>query len=112
MAVMYLYKVYEGQERAIIYFRFCKESENPGENDEIYNYRGARYDSACESCYWMFAFELHANLSHVVRLALHLGNKQTLTFKGSSDIYALLGDLKHSTLMGWFLANRKFPIAR
>ena len=28
------------------------------------------------------------------------------------QIYSVSGNVKRSTLMGWFLANRKFPLAR
>ena len=40
--------------------------------------------SATEACYRLFAFELHANLPHVMRLALDLEGKQTVVFRESS----------------------------
>ena len=42
--------------------------------------------SATEACYRLFAFELHANLPHVMRLALHLEDQQPVVFAESSSI--------------------------
>ena len=74
------------------------------------NYLGARYISACEVCYRIFAYDLHANLPYVMRLALHLENQQFVVFRDDNDIEAVLSVDKHSTLTGWFLANQKFHL--
>ena len=71
-AVKYLYKyVYKGHDRAIVEFRSGENADSgaPKRKNEIANYLEARYISATESCYRIFAFELHANLPHVIRLA-------------------------------------------
>ena len=105
-AVKYLYKyVYKGHDRAIIEFQSSDHTDKPRKVDEVSNYLEARYISACEACYRIFCFDLHANLPHVMRLALHLGNQQSVVFRE-------LSVEKHSTLTGWFLANQKFPSAR
>ena len=44
-----------------------------------------------------------------MRLALHLENQQSVVFGDHSDIQDTLSNEKHSTLTGWFVANRKFP---
>ena len=78
-AVKYLYK-YKGHDRAIVEFRTEDNtiSSKPKEVDEILNCLEARYVSATEACHRLFAFELNANLPHVMRLALHLEGKQTV----------------------------------
>ena len=72
----------------------------------------ARYISACEVCYGIIAYDLHANLPHVMRLALHLENQQSVVFRDDDDTEAVLSVDKHSTLTGWFLANQEFQSAR
>ena len=76
------------------------------------NYLEARYISACEACYIIFSFELHANFSYVIRLALHLENQQSDVFRDHSNMQNILSVEKHSTLTGWFVANRTFSSAR
>ena len=68
--------------------------------------------SATEACYRLFAFELHANLPHVIRLALHLEDQQPLVFAENAAIEDVLSRQRHTTLTGWFVANRKFASAR
>ena len=58
------------------------------------------------------AYELHANFPHVMRLALHLENQQSVVFGDHSDISDILSVEKHSILTGWFVANLKFTSAR
>ena len=66
ISVVKLY-VYKGHDRAIVEFRIgdsTGSSTNKATMDvgEIVNYLEARYVSATESCYQLFAYELHANL--------------------------------------------------
>ena len=114
-AVKYLYKyVYKGHDRAIVEFRLSDGSEGSRtkEVDEVVNYLEARYVSATEACYRLFAYELHANLPHVMRLALHLENHQSVVFTEDSDLEDVLGRQRHTTLTGWFVANQKYHTAR
>ena len=112
-AVKYLYKyVYKGHDRAILEFQTGVDSDNPRERDEVSNYLEARYVSACGACYRIFSFELHANLPYVMRLALHLEHHQSVIFSDHANIEEVLSIEKHSTLTGWFVANRNFPSAR
>ena len=69
------------------------------------------YKALCDCCR-IFAYDLHANLPHVMRLALYLENQQSVVFRDDADIEGVLSVEKHSTLTGWFLANQKFPSAR
>ena len=114
-AVKYLNKyVYKGHDRAIIGFQTGEHSgtDHTIHVDEVSNYLEARYVSASEACYRIFAYELHANFPHVMRLALHLENQQSVVFGDHSDIPDILSVEKHPTLTGWFVANLKFRSAR
>ena len=44
-----------------------------------------------------FPFEFHANLPHVMRLALHLEGKRSVVFRDTSDPEVILNEQKHST---------------
>ena len=45
-----------------------------------------------------------------MRLALHLENQQSVVFRDDADIEGVLSVEKHSTLTGWFLANKSFHL--
>ena len=47
-----------------------------------------------------------------MRLALHLENQQSVVFSATADLEDILSKQKHTTLTGWFVANRLFPSAR
>ena len=68
--------------------------------------------SATEACYRIFAYELHANLPHVLRLALHLENQQPVYFPEQAELDDVLSRQRHTTLTGWFVANQAFHCAR
>ena len=90
-AVKYIYKyVYKGHDRAIIEFQSGDPTAKPRQVDEVSNYLEARYIYACEACYRIFSYDLHANLPHVMRLALHLENQQSVVFRDDADIEAVL----------------------
>ena len=104
--------MYEDHDRAIVEFHAGDISVNsrPKEVDEIANYLEARYVSASEACYRLFSFELHANLPHVMRLALDLEGRQSVVFRDTADLEAVFNG-QNSTLTGWFRVNEKFPSA-
>ena len=61
----------------------------------------------------IFAYELHANMPHVLRLALHTKDRQPVYFSEQDDLEDVLSrPLKNTTLTGWFLANQTFPSAK
>ena len=113
-AVKYIYKyVYNGHDRAIVEFSSGENaiSSGPKRRDKVANYVEGRYVSVTEACYRIFSFELHANFPHVMRLAFHLENEQSVVFSADADIGDVLSRQKHTTLTAWFVANQKFPIA-
>ena len=70
--------------------------------DEIVNYLEAGYVSATESCYRLFVYELHANLPHVMRLALNLEHHQPVVFTGDSDLQEVLRRQTDTSLQDGF----------
>ena len=116
-AVKYLYKyVYKGHDRAIIEFKAVGENVETAEAksvNEISQYLEGRYVSATEACYRIFAYELHANMPHVLRLALHTKDRQPVYFSEQDDLEDVLSrPVKYTTLTGWFLANQTLPSAK
>ena len=88
-AVKYLYKyVYKGHDRAIIEFKAGGENVETAEAksvNEISQYLEGRYVSATEACYRIFAYELHANMPHVLRLALHTKDRQPVAAEANKN---------------------------
>ena len=85
----------KGHDRAIVEIRIGDSAESSTnkaamEVDVIVNYLEARYVSATDSCYRLFAYELHGYLPHVMRLALHLEHHQPIVFTGDSDLQEVL----------------------
>lgn len=62
------------------------QEDDDKSQEEIYNYQEARCVSVCEACYRILSFELHGNVPHIVRFALHLENAQTVSFKEIANV--------------------------
>ena len=104
-ALKYMYKhVYKVHDEAIVEIRCVDNADNSGPKgkDEFANYLEARYISATESCHRIFAFELHANMPHVMRLAIRPENQQSVVFSANADLEDILSKQRHTTLTGWF----------
>ena len=88
MSVKYLYKyIYKGHDRACVTI----ERDNLGNpiprpaRDEIKEFLEARYISACEAMWRIFAFPLHVMYPSVTCLALHLPDMQQVQFRPNND---------------------------
>ena len=57
-------------------------------------------------CDRTFAYELHANLPHVLRLALHLENQQQVYFPEQAELDDALSRQRHNTLTCGLLQTR------
>ena len=83
MAVKYLYKyVYKGHDKALL------EIKN-NESDEIAQYVDGRYLSATEACWRIFCYSMHKEFPNVIRLAVHLPDRQIFCFKKEQDLTKL-----------------------
>jgi hypothetical protein len=72
--------------------------------DEISNYIGCRYMSACEAICKLIQMKFHFNKHSVVLLSVHLPNHQNVTFMIHEEEEAI-ERAKRSTLMAMFLLN-------
>ena len=116
-AVKYLYKyVYKGHDGAIIEFKAGGENVDTAEAksvNEISQYLECRYMSATEACYRIVAYELHANMPHVLRLALHTKDRRPVYFSEQDDLEDVLSrPVKNTTLTGRFLAIQNLSSAK
>ena len=91
--------VYKGHDRAIVEFSSGENanSRSPKRRNEVANYQEARYVSATEASCRIFAFELHANFPHVMRLALQLENQQFVLLSADKDLENILSRQAHDT---------------
>lgn len=109
-SVKYLFKyVYKGHDCANV------EIKEHGilSHDEISTYVDARYVSAPEAAWRIFAKPMHHQTHTIVRLAVHLPNQQTLYFRPDTAQEAVNNvSLTGSTLTAWFLLNESTPNAR
>ena len=71
-----------------------------------------RYVSATEPFYRFFAYDLHANLPHLLRLAVHLENQQPVYFSEQVKLKDVLSKQRDTNLPGWFVAKQSFHRAR
>ena len=99
-AVKYMYKyVYKGHDRVMVEF----QGEQP---DEVKKFVDARYVSASESCWRILQFDLQDRYPAIQRLALHLPNKQSVTYREGQAEEAVR-NIKDTTLTAWFKENEK-----
>ena len=102
--------MYKGHNKAIIGFQTGEHTgyDNAKQVDEVSNYLEARYISTCEACYRIFSFKLHANVSYIMRLALHLESQQSVVFTDHSDMQNILSLEKPNILEKVYDSN-SFP---
>ena len=99
LAVKYLYKyVYKGHDKCIAQFSIPNINNN--DQDEINKYLDARYVSASESLWRIFAFDLHSIKPSVTRLAIHMPGQNLVTFNDSDNIKELKDKNCNTTLTG------------
>ena len=81
--------------------------------DEIETFINARYVSAPEAAYRLFEFPLHGKSHSVVKLPIHLSNKQSVFFRRGEEAAAVEKALNKDThLTAWFKLNTTDPSAR
>ncbi|XP_066916947.1 uncharacterized protein [Clytia hemisphaerica] len=104
-AVKYLYKyIYKGHDTAHI------EIAERKDHDEVRTFLDARYVSAPEACWRLFAFPMHTQSHTVIRLAVHLPNFQRVYFReGEEENAADRAGNNETMLTAWFLLNQNDP---
>ena len=101
-AVKYMYKyVHKGPDRAEVH----------ATTDEIERYVQGRYLGPCEACHRIFGFPIHYNDPSVVRLQVHLKDKQPVNFApiiGRDALQEMAnGPPPETTLTAWFKKNQE-----
>ncbi|GET67424.1 uncharacterized protein LOC104885245 [Rhizophagus irregularis DAOM 181602=DAOM 197198] len=119
LAIKYLYKyVYKGHDRATVALSqpdSASELRSPVKEpiDEIKMYLDARYISSSEAIWRIFHYRMHGRSPSVQRLAIHLPEKQLITFRDNDKLQQVLdhADSHVTTLVAWFQENAKNPAA-
>ena len=111
LSIKYLYKyVYKGHDRATI--ALYQSANNNGQHtldhaepvDEIKMYLDARYISSSESIWQIFCYKMHGRSPSVQRLAVHLPDQQSVTFRKGEDLQCVVdhATFRKMTLTAWF----------
>ncbi|XP_022032343.1 uncharacterized protein LOC110933428 [Helianthus annuus] len=108
-SIKYLFKyINKGPDRATVaVVDSDKGTEEEIPKDEIKEYYDARYVSACEASWRIFANEVHYRYPSVMRLPFHLPDQQNVVFSGEDDIEDVLNkpQVNSSIFLGWMNMN-------
>ncbi|XP_018443555.1 uncharacterized protein LOC108815454 [Raphanus sativus] len=82
--------------------------------DEIKKYFDARYISACESTWRIFAFPTHYRATPVEKLTFHLEGDQPVVYKQGDTVASVIARVKVTKTMflAWFDCCEHYPEAR
>lgn len=122
LSIKYLYKyVYKGHDRVTLAL-YQSAHNDTGQHaldhtepvDEIKMYLDARYVSASESIWRIFHYKMHGRFPAVQRLAVHLPDQQSVTFREGEDLQCVVDRANSckTTLTAWFQANLDNVTAR
>ena len=99
-AIKYIHKyIYKGPDKATLQI---------DENDEITRYLTCRYVGPCQAMWSLLEFPTHEEYPTVVRLALHLPNRQNVVFRADVSVQTLeeRAESARTTLIAFFEYNR------
>ncbi|XP_057430864.1 uncharacterized protein LOC130723720 [Lotus japonicus] len=115
-AIKYLFKyVNKGPDRVSIEISNHGKDTNEDEVvDEIKQYYDYRYLSPCEAVWRIFQFYIHDKWPPIHRLAFHLPNEQSITFRDYERIDRVVerSETLDTMFLAWFEANKKYPAGR
>ncbi|XP_035836020.1 uncharacterized protein LOC110888601 [Helianthus annuus] len=115
-SIKYLFKyINKGPNRATV--AVFDSDRGPNEEipkDEIKEYYEARYVSACEASWRIFANDVHYRYPSVMRLPFHLLGQQNVVFNCDDDIEDVLNkpQVNSSIFLEWMKMNNSKPEAR
>jgi hypothetical protein len=107
--VKYLFKyLYKGYDCASV-----EVSQKTGtyDYDELKQFVDARYVSAPEAAWRLFENKMHDRSHGIIRLAVHLQDRQSVTFQPGEE-EAAVDRASETTLTAWFKLNEDNPVAR
>ena len=100
------------KDRAQAQFQPLNADQNLVDVDEISEYCDARYVSAIEAVWHIFHFTMHFQTPPVLRLDLHLENKDTILFSDAEKVADIKNKQKLSKFTAWFKLNQEDIDAR
>ncbi|XP_021974686.2 uncharacterized protein LOC110869772 [Helianthus annuus] len=110
-SIKYLFKyINKGPDRAtVVVIDSDRGIDEEIPKDEIKEYYEARYVSACEASWRIFACEVHYRYPSVMRLPFHLPGQQNVVFSGEDDIENVLNkpQVNSSIFLEWMNMNKK-----
>ncbi|XP_021997718.1 uncharacterized protein LOC110894799 [Helianthus annuus] len=115
-SIKYLFKyINKGPDRAtvaVFYSDRGRDEEIP--KDEIKEYYEARYVSACEASWRIFANDVHYRYPSVMRLPFHLPGQQNVVFSCDDNIEDVINkpQVNSSIFLEWMKMNNSKPEAR
>jgi hypothetical protein len=106
--VKYVYKyIYKGHDRAQMH---VGDGNGQQQQDEIKNFLDARYVSAAEACWRLFAFPMHKEFPACQRLDVHLPGDRMVYFSEDDNPQDVLSrNVPESTLTAWLNYNLNHP---
>ncbi|XP_022028245.1 uncharacterized protein LOC110929395 [Helianthus annuus] len=115
-SIKYLFKyINKGPDRATVaVFDSDRGPDEEIPKDEIKEYYEARYVSACEASWRIFANDVHCRYPSVMRLPFHLLGQQNVVFSCDDDIEDVLNkpQVNSSIFLEWMKMNNSKPEAR
>ncbi|XP_022019618.1 uncharacterized protein LOC110919663 [Helianthus annuus] len=115
-SIKYLFKyINKGPDRATVaVFDSDRGPDEEIPKDEIKEYYEARYVSACEASWRIFANDVHYRYPSVMRLPFHLPGQQNVVFSCDDDIEDVLHkpQVNSSIFLEWMKMNNSKPEAR
>ncbi|RCV06252.1 hypothetical protein SETIT_1G148500v2 [Setaria italica] len=101
--------VMKGPDQANVTFRRTEKRKASSSNTFL-----CRYICDKEAYWCIFGFELHHKIPAIERLAVHLPSMNMVPYATGANLASLIATpfLQNTTLTEWFVANRKYHVAR
>ncbi|OMO74609.1 DNA helicase PIF1, ATP-dependent [Corchorus olitorius] len=119
-AIKYLFKyINKGPDRSKVVIETKRSALNDGNApaehlNEIQTFLDCRYLCAYEACWRLFSFDIHFRQPAVLRLLVHLPDRQQVYFnRGDSPSAVISRPVADKTMFTeWLVANREYEFAR
>ena len=102
----YIYKyIFKGSDK--ISLEIKEKTSNDMEKNEIRAFENGRYFDSTQSCHRIFGFSIVYRSPMVMKLQIHLENKQSVLFEEDDDPHVILDKFSKTHLTQFFETNRK-----
>jgi hypothetical protein len=119
--IKYLFKyVTKGPDRSKAFLKRVQQNEDvPYDKesdcrDEVKEYLDSRYICDKDSCWRIYAYEIHRHYPAVERMPVHLPNENYITYNAGANMAQILSEplLRKTILTEWFVTNTNHHDAR